>query len=51
MSESEYIIWKSDTLEAIQLEHPNWNHKQVTLYFSAIKAKLESSGTVFPRPF
>lgn len=44
MSKSEYIIWKCETIEQIQEEHPDWNSEQVQKYFSAVKAILEKKG-------
>ena len=44
MRESEYIIWKCETLCQIRKEHPDWTENQIQLYFSAVKAKLEEKG-------
>lgn len=44
MTDSEFIIWKCDTIEQIKEEHPHWTVEQVSKYFSAIKAILENKG-------
>lgn len=44
MLKSEYIIWKCETIDQIQSEHPNWTEEQVNKYFEAVKAILEKQG-------
>lgn len=41
MTKSEYIIWKCETIEQIESEHPEWNTNQVNNFFSALEALLE----------
>lgn len=44
MSRSEYIIWRAESREQIEKEHPAWTRKQVTAYLNAVEAKLEQMG-------
>lgn len=44
MLKSEYIVWKVETIEQIKRDHPEWNNKQVQLFFSAVKAEFKKRG-------
>ena len=44
MSKAEYIIWRAESKEQIEREHPEWNNKQVTAYLDAVEAILERKG-------
>lgn len=44
MRESEYIIWKSETLDQIREEHPDWTEDQVQEFLEKVEAKLRKRG-------
>lgn len=44
MSDAEYIIWKCETVEQIEKEHPEWGKEQVEKYFSAVELILREKG-------
>lgn len=44
MSRAEYIIWRAESREQIEREHPTWNLEQVTGYLDAVEAILERKG-------
>lgn len=44
MSRAEYIIWRFETEEQIQEEHPGWNEDQVKSYTNGVEKKLREIG-------
>ena len=46
MTRSEYIIWRAESREQVEKEHPAWNRMQVTKYLNAIEAILEQKGLI-----
>lgn len=44
MKESEYIIWKCETLDQIKNEHPDWDEETIKKYFSKVEKILERRG-------
>ena len=42
MRESEYIIWKAETREQIEKDHPDWAKDQVQEFLEKVKAKLST---------
>ncbi len=44
MSESEYIVWKCETIMDIRKKYPEWSDEQVRRYFMKVKERLEETG-------
>ena len=44
MTQSEYIIWKVETIEQIREEHPTWKHEDVMRYFYKVEQLLIEQG-------
>jgi hypothetical protein len=44
MRESDYAIWKHETLDQIKKEHPYWTEEQVQEFFEKIESKLRKRG-------
>ncbi len=44
MSRTEYIIWRAETREQIENEHPDWNAEQVQKYLNVVESILENKG-------
>jgi len=44
MTQSEYIIWKVETIEQIRTEHPKWQHEDVMEYFYKVEQLLIEQG-------
>lgn len=44
MSRSEYIIWRVETEEQIQKQHPDWKEWQVKSYADGVEKKLREKG-------
>lgn len=44
MRESEYIIWKAETIEQIEKDHPDWTKDQVQEFLEKVEAGLRKRG-------
>lgn len=44
MSRSEYIVWRVETENQIQEEHPTWKKEQVKKYADKVEKKLRNMG-------
>lgn len=44
MRESEYIIWKAETKEQIEKDHPDWTKDQVQEFLEKVEASLRKRG-------
>lgn len=44
MLKSEYIIWKTETMEQIRKDHPDWTEEQVQKFFKKVESSLRKRG-------
>lgn len=44
MRESEYIIWRAETREQIEKDHPDWTKDQVQEFLEKVEASLRKRG-------
>lgn len=44
MLKSEYIIWKAETREQIEKDHPDWTKDQVQEFLEKVEAGLRKRG-------
>ena len=44
MRKSEYIIWRAETREQIEKDHPDWTKDQVQEFLEKVEASLRKRG-------
>lgn len=44
MLKSEYIIWRAETREQIEKDHPDWTKDQVQEFLEKVEASLRKRG-------
>lgn len=44
MTKAEHIIWRAETRERVEKEHPEWNEQQVSAFVNYIEAVGKEKG-------